>query len=316
MKLSVVYSSDNHYAQHLGVSLLSLFENNKHFDQIDVFLFENSMSKENKEKLMLVSQRYNRNLTYIDFTVLSDKLKLSIGSSISVNSYARLLLSSVLDHLDKVIYLDCDSIINHSLSDLWNLDIHEYYAAGVLDTVSDHTKARINLDRNSAYINAGMMLINLHKWREEDVENKFIRFIDLHGGQVFHHDQGTINGVLHTKFLLLHPKYNAMTTFFTMTREEMMAYYGLYQYYTEFELNEAVRHPVFVHFTPAFVNRPWIEGCRHPLAELYTKYLDMSPWKGVSLSKDRRGIAEKAIAFLYNHLPFRMANGLCKLIPR
>ena len=32
MKLVVVYSSDNNYSQHTGVSIVSLLDNNKHFD--------------------------------------------------------------------------------------------------------------------------------------------------------------------------------------------------------------------------------------------------------------------------------------------
>ncbi|KIL35400.1 glycosyl transferase family 8 [Cohnella kolymensis] len=315
MTLSVVYSSDNNYAQHVGVSMLSLFENNKHFGIIQVYLIENHISSDNKQQLNSICRNYGRSIKYIDFGEFSDKLKLNIGNSISINSYARLFLSSVL-HVDKVIYLDCDSIINESLSELWDTDISNYHAAGVCDTVSDDTKLRIKLGANHSYINAGMLLINLKKWRESDIENQFLEFIRSYSGKVFHHDQGTINGVLYDKILLLHPKFNAMTTIFTMTREEMMRYYGMKSYYSDAELKQAAIRPVFVHFTPAFVNRPWIKGSKHPLVSLYKHYLNMSPWKDADLWNDSRGQAEKIIAFLYNHLPFRMADGICKLISR
>ena len=182
------------------------------------------------------------------------------------------------------------------------------------DTVSDETKLKINMDLNSPYINAGMLLINLKKWREERIEEKFIKFIDSYNGQVFHHDQGTINGVLNSKFLILHPKYNCMTTYFTMSRNEMMQYYGLKDYYSEAELNEAINNPVFIHYTPAFVNRPWIKGCKHPLASRYKEYLNMTPWKETKLYKDKRSKGEKIVAFLYNNLPFKMAHSICNLI--
>jgi lipopolysaccharide biosynthesis glycosyltransferase len=315
LNLIVVYSSDNYYVQHLGVSMLSLFQNNKEFKSINVYIIENNISAKNKRNIITISQNYRRTVHFIDFNSFSSKLQLKIGNSISENSYARLVITSVLENnIDKVIYLDCDSIINQSLKDLWNKDISDYYVAGVCDTVSDKTKSRINLDSNKPYINAGMLLINLKKWREENVEQRFIKFIESYNGEVYHHDQGVINGVLNDKLLVLHPKYNSMSTFFTMSKEQIMQYYGLKDYYSKVELQEAKSNPVFIHFTPAFVNRPWIRGCRHPLASLYHRYLGLTPWKGTHLLKDKRSLGEKMVAFLYNKLPFKLANQISNIV--
>ncbi|AXY10758.1 MULTISPECIES: glycosyltransferase family 8 protein [Bacillus] len=315
MDLNVVYSSDDNYAQHVGVSLLSLLQNNQHFNKLNIFLIENNLSSYNKKNLNSVCKKYNKTIQYINFNVLLERLELNIKDSIAINSYARLFLAGVIpEELDKIIYLDCDSIINSSLSDLWDTDITEYFVAGVCDTVSNQTKLRIDMDKSDGYINAGMLLINLKKWREENIEQKFMEFIKKKDGNVFHHDQGTINGVLKDKILYIHPKFNAMTPFFTMSRKEIMSYYELENYYNEIEIDEAVKNPVFIHYTPAFVNRPWIEGCKHPLTPLYKSYLDMTPWKSTDLWKDRRGKAEKTIALLYTRLPFRIAHRIRNLI--
>ncbi|MDR4983681.1 glycosyltransferase family 8 protein [Bacillus cereus] len=315
MNLNVVYSADDNYAQHVGVSMLSLFQNNEHFTTINIYLIENSLSSHNKNKLKLICRQYNRNIQFMDFKELSEKMKLNIGNSISINAYARLFLTSLIkEPMDKVIYLDCDSVINSSLSDLWNIDINDHYVAGVCDTVSENTKLSVNMDINDLYINSGMLLINLKRWRNENIEKKFIEFINLYDGRVFHHDQGAINGVLKGEILFLHPKYNAMTPFFTMSRNEIMNYYGIKNYYSEVELREAMDAPVFIHYTPAFVNRPWVKGCKHPLTGLYKKYLEMTPWKGSKQWKDRRRKGERFVAFLYNRLPFNIANRICSII--
>ncbi len=317
MNLSVVYSSDDQYAQHVGVSMLSLFHNNQDFNHIDIYLMERNISTENKKRLKLIGAEYNRTIHLINFQEFTNKLKVNIGNSISLNAYARLFLPSAINEtVDKIIYMDCDSVINESLKDLWEKELDDYYAAGVLDTVSDGTKEKVNMDVDLAYINSGMLLINLKKWREDDIEKRFLKFIERYNGEVFHHDQGTINGVLNEKFLILHPKYNAMTPYFTMKKEGIIQYYGLKDYYSETELKEAVNKPVFIHYTPAFVNRPWIKGCKHPLASLYHQYLEMTPWKGNALGKDNRRIIEKFVAFLYNHLPFKMANGIAMTLFR
>ena len=59
---------------------------------------------------------------------------------------------------------------------------------------------------------------------------------------------------------------------------------------------------------------PWIKGCKHPLAGLYKKYLDMTPWRESNLYEDKRSNGEKMVAFLYNNLPFKMAHNICNLI--
>lgn len=315
MNLVIAYSSDNKYVQHLGVSMTSLFENNKGFENIKVYIIENNVSLDNKNKLNVIAQNYDRQIQYINFNKFANKLRLNIQNNISISSYARLFLSSMLSKDDeKVIYLDCDSVIDGILIKLWTTDISEYYIAGVCDTVSNETKSKIGINSRSIYINAGMILINIKKWREENIEQKFMKFISKYDGRVFHHDQGVINGVLNEKCLILHPRYNAMSIFFTMSRDNIITYYGLNDYYSEIDLKEAIEKPVFIHFTPAFVSRPWIRGCKHPVASLYKKYLDMTPWENTDLYKDNRKIQEKFVSFLYNHLQFKIAYGICNFI--
>ncbi|SHH68281.1 glycosyltransferase family 8 protein [Clostridium grantii] len=317
MILNVAYSTDNNYVQHVGVSLISLFENNKEFDEITVYIIENNISEISKVNIKLISEKYNRQIKFIDFNKFKGNLKLDIKNSISLSSYARLFLGRIIStNVERVIYMDCDSVINKSLMDLWTMNIYQYYIAGVLDTVSNETKVKVGMDLKSPYVNAGMLLINLKKWREDNIEEKFIEFIDTYNGKVFHHDQGTINGVLNKKILILHPKYNAMTTFFTMNRTDIITYYGLSDYYDEVHLKEAIEEPIFVHYTPAFTTRPWIKGCKHPLRGLYEKYLDMTPWKNIKLRSDSRKAVEKFVASLYNNLPFNVANRICKSLYR
>lgn len=313
--MNVVYSSDDNYSQHVGVSMLSLFENNKEFEKITVYVIDNLISDSNKKKLEQICRRYCRSLKFIKFDEDSYRQKMKTDTSFSLSAYARLFLSSMLqEEIKKIIYLDCDSVVNSSLDELWSVDISGCLVAGVLDTVSMTTKTRVNMDVENPYINSGMLVINLEKWREVDIERRFLDFIAEHNGHVFHHDQGVINGVLHDDLYILHPKFNAMTVFFTMRFDELLQYYGLSDYYSREELTEATQKPVFIHFTPAFVNRPWIQGCKHPLMKIYRDYREMSPWKGTELEKDNRRAIEKGVAFLYNHLPFGIANRIRKVI--
>lgn len=317
MKMSVVYSTDDNYMQHAGVSLTSLFEHNQDAERIDVYVIQNEVSEENAKKLERIGERYRRSIRFVDFRHISRKLRLNTGGSISDSSYARLFIASVVDSdVDKVLYLDCDTLVTGSLRELWNTDLEDCWVAGVRDTAGPAARANVGLKEEDLYVNAGVLLINVKKWRECSAEERFVEFIDFYHGNVFHHDQGTINGVLRGKMLALPPKYNAMSVFFTMNRASLLTYYGMHDYYSEKELAEAKQQPVILHFTPAFVNRPWVAGCRHPYAPQYVKYLRLSPWQEAALQPDRRSRAERFVSFIYNYLPFPIANQIRNIVFR
>lgn len=310
--LNIVYSSDNGYARHAGVSMTSLFEHNRSFERIDIYMLDHGIQPDSRARLEALCREYGRQIRFVDTAQLAGKLRLENGGGqAAVSMYGRLFLAGLLPaSVDKALYFDCDSIVHAPLDELWDEELGDAYAAGVLDTVGVETKRKVNLRPDQAYVNSGMLLVNVKKWREDRIEDRFTAFIDAFGGQVFHHDQGVINGVLSHGIRVLHPKYNAMTTFFTMSRNHLMDYYGMADYYGEQELAEAARHPVFVHYTPAFAGRPWVKGNKHPMREAYRHYLALSPWRGITEDADRRGRGERAVAYLYNTLPFPVANAV------
>ena len=316
MNLVVVYSSDDNYAQHTGVSIVSLLDNNKHFDDIHIYVIDNEISNVNKEKLIDIINNYGRRISFIDFNKYKSMLNLNMQWNISISSYARLFISSMLpNNVDKVLYFDCDTVIVNKVDELWNTDIKDYYVAGVADTVSSATKSAVGINQDEKYINAGMLLINLKKWREDSIQDKFIEFININNGSVTHHDQGVINGVLHNNLKILKPNFNLMTVYYTMKIEDIISYYSIdSEFYSEDVIQEALLHPVYIHFTPGFTTRPWIKGCKHPKKELYLNYLDKTPWKDSKLEKDKSKVRVKIVNWIYRNLSFKTAQSICNAL--
>ena len=316
--LSVVYSSDDKYAQHTGVSMISLLENNRHFINIEIYIIDNKISKENRGKLVIIVDKYNRKLIFIDFSEYIDKLNLDMEWSISISAYARLFISDMLpNNVETVLYYDCDSIILNKLDEIWHENIDGYLLAGVKDTVGNNIKKAVGMELNSDYINSGMLLINLKKWREENILEKFMEFIEIHNGNVMHHDQGVINGTLKGSIKILPLRYNVMTVFYTMKLNDILKYYDIEgEFYSEAEIEEALTNPVFIHFTPGFVLRPWFKGCKHPKKELYLKYLEKSPWKDCKLFNDTSPIQVKVVNWIYRNIPFDISNKIVKTLLR
>ncbi|MBY0097325.1 glycosyltransferase family 8 protein [Mesobacillus maritimus] len=310
MRLNIAYSTDENYVRHLGVSMISLFENNVEFSEIFVYIIENDISNKSKRTLEEISERYNRNLKFISFKGLAQNL--TVDDSFSKMSYGRLFLGQIND-IDKIIYLDCDSIVAGSFYDLWMKDISDYYIAAVQDTVNSFYIKSIGLSNSNRYINAGFLLVNLKRWRMDNLEDSFINFINEYNGSVPHHDQGTLNAICKDRVLILEPKYNLQCPMFHFSAKQIKKLDNLRFYYTQEQLNDAISEPVFIHFTNGYFNRPWNRGCTHPMAHIYLGYLDKSPWKN-SLLEGKLNRNAKIMKFIYENSPFSIYRMASKLI--
>lgn len=308
--MNIVYSSDENYVQHMAVSIFSLLENNKEIKEINIYILSNDISGRSKEELShIVEEQFHRNIIFIEFASFKERLNLNMEWFISLSAYARLFLPEMLpDNCEKVIYIDSDTVICTSLSELWNTDLKNCSVGGVLDTVLPQFKSAVGLKKEDAYINSGILLIDIKKWRNERTQDEFVQFIEKYGGRVSHHDQGTINGVLHDKILVLNPRFNVMTPMFTTRYENLFKLYRIAgKYYSKDEILEAKQHPVIIHFVPEFVGRVWEYECRHPKKKLYRKYLEHTVWRNHLVhSKTHESVKIKMIHWIQCRLPLAL----------
>lgn len=315
-KLCAAYNADENYAGYMGISMLSLFENNRDFEEIDVFIMECGISDASKEKLLRTSDIYGRRVFFVSMkNIISDNKLNKAAKNFSAAAYGRLFLASAIPGTyEKVLYLDCDTIILGNLKKLWNTDLKNYSAAGVMDTVARYNITRTGLSQNDPYVNAGVLLVNLAKWREEGIENKFLDFMEKFHYEVPFYDQGAINGICGKNLLVLPPWYNVISNMFTFSAEAIRKIYLLDCYYPNEELNVARKNPVIIHYTTGLVGRPWEKNCTHPRKEEFLKFKNLSLWKDEPLLPDSRKFTLKAFTSLHRHMPelteniYRMGN--------
>lgn len=302
--MNVIFSSDNNYAQHLGVAIYSLLYNNKWSEHTVVYIIENLITETNKKKLEKVVYLFNNaEIRWITFDKWKVQLDLSMTWPISLSAYARLFVDRMLPlEVEKVLYLDCDMIVNASLYELWNLNLNDAVLAAVQDCVSGGIKNAVEVDSTAPYFNSGLLMINLRKWREDKIGEKCVNYIYNKKGNVLHHDQGVLNGILRNKWMRLPLKYNVMTICYILSRKNMMKYYGEHAvYYSNEEIESAKEKPIIIHYTPSFTSRPWIKNCKHPLKYLYWNYLSLTPWKDVKPVRDTAFWYVKLINWMFRN---------------
>lgn len=259
--LNISYASDDNYAPYLGISLVSLLKNNLNdFNEINIFILNSNISEKNIKKLKTIEKNYPfAKLIFIDVENIEDKLdvelqKFKVKDNVSLANYSRLFLSSLIPkNINKIIYLDCDTLILNSLKPLWQINIDNYLGAGVLalNGLYSHKK-EIGLKKDDPYINSGMILINLEKWRTDNLEEKFIETIlkfsenKVEYGQ----DQGIINAVMKDEMLVVNPKYNLEGSLHNTSWNITTKLHSeiQYNYYTKQTLDNAINNPTVMHF--------------------------------------------------------------------
>ena len=307
--INVLFASDNSFAPYLGVAIYSFLKSNsKDFSKIFIYVLERNISKQYKDILLGINNEFkNSELIFIEDEGISKILGKKVQGNRALSSFSRLFATRFLDDsVKKVLYLDSDALILNSYKELWETDISEYYCAGVLDVGPDYVKTSIGLKKDADYINAGVLLINLEKWREDDVETKFINFLEKYDMEVYNNDQGIINGTLNEKILIVHPKFNLMSPFLEKDYDDVVRWNGLKNYYTKEILQEALNKPVFLHFVHFINGRPWFKGTGHPSKELYFKYALETPFKDDVLVDDYRGFRYKFFFSLTKFLPYNV----------
>lgn len=307
----IVYASSDSFAEILGVSLTSLYENSRDMEQIVVYIFDNNICGDNKKKLDLIAEKYSRHtIKWITAKNISQELGINVFLDRgSLSQYARLFVSSVLPQdLERVLYLDSDTIIRKSIKELWNYDIQGKTIGALRDAFSKYYRKNIDLMPEDTMFNSGVMIIDLKKWKETNVERRLLEFIRKKEGYIQQGDQGALNHVLAEDICCIDPVFNAVTIFFDFTYQEMMIYRRPPSFYSEEAVLSAVSDPTIVHFTTSFLSkRPWMKGCEHRYVEEWRRYKNLGPWKESELWDDNRPKWKRLFAALIKVVPRKVA---------
>ncbi len=316
-ELNITMASDANYADIMNVSMYSVLRNNG-WNKSTVFnIIDAGISEDQKKKINELQNNFKCQIKYISFDNYSYMLENVVQSCdppLPLITYARLYIADMVSE-DQTLYVDCDMICCQSLEQLWNIKWeNDKVIAGVQDTVSDKVKTRIGLSTKDYYINAGIILINLKRWRELGFTNKAIEFIKRYHGSVMHNDQGTINGAFHRNIVILPMKYNVMTTAFMISRNKILKYFEISDYYCKDEIKKACDNPVFIHFVRFTTSRPWEKKCRHPKRSLFEEYWAMCMGREIDYVEYNIPLPMKVQYFMLEKAPFFIYVTIVKII--
>jgi lipopolysaccharide biosynthesis glycosyltransferase len=254
IEMEVLCACDQRYFPHAGTMLCSLLEHN---NVSGIHLFYHSVTDLELVKLESFVSKYGAKITFYEMA-LTDFEGLHIDKWASAAVYFRLLAPRFLPiELDKILYLDSDIIVRRSLASLWNTDITGYALAAVPNH-EDNARKLLGFPEGAKYFNSGVLLLNLHFWKENQVVENAIAFIRNNPGKVHFWDQDALNATLIDKWVELPTCWN-------------------------WQLNSTPLKPgiepgpAIVHFLTD--DKPWHSFGTHLLKGEYYKYRRKTPWR-------------------------------------
>lgn len=306
--MNIVFSSDDNYTGLMAVAMLSLMEHNREVPDLHFYVFDDAIRPESKEKLRQVTEPFGRDITYLRVPTTEELTGVVFQNQRwSSTMILRLYVGSLFPkEIKRIIFLDCDVLVLDSLRELWEMDLEGCYLGGVQECSGDKRKANLGLPPEAHYINAGVEVIDLDRLRQSDAEARYTGFIRRANGYIPEVEQGTVNACISEHIKLIHPRWNAHTTFFMFDYKTQRSIKRPTVYPSAQEVREAVENPAIVHFSGCCFSdiRPWeSEKSSHPYAKAFMEYKARTPWNEPLYMGDRRSRMKRACNWAYVHLP-------------
>ena len=149
-------------------------------------------------------------------------------------SMMRAVLAKEFPDLDRILSLDVDIIIEKDISDIWELPIDDFYMA--------MCKELKPYKQTDEYFNAGVVLQNLKKLREDGMVEKFVK--NLNETRYILPEQDSFNKLCKGKVLNMDSKYNVTPYTYPTDDPHVIHYAGLTDWYDMPEVKEYERIPV------------------------------------------------------------------------
>ncbi len=274
----ITCATDAHYVTPLAVMLRSVLTNLSPDRRVAIYIMDGGVDQESREKL---SRGFPSGQATVEWMPVNPDIYSGapLWGRMPVSTYYKLAVADTLPAgVHKAIWLDCDLIVTTDLAQLWDVELDGDHLRAVQDSIvplvsspfgiAAHRSLGIRAD--AKYFNAGVMLVNLDRWRADRISQCVLDYLRRFGDSVFFWDQEGLNAVLAGKWSELDSRWNCNVSVPLRRRVRRNVADR-----TAADTNE---RPWIIHW--AGYLKPWRYPGRDPEKLLYFEYLDMTAWAG------------------------------------
>lgn len=209
----MVFAADAAFAAPLATALRSMAESNIQAWPLDIHVINEGMNEATKQRIANSLPENCAEITWHSIDTFTFASQFSTRPGISKMTFARLLLPRFLPTTcTRALYLDSDIIVLDTLEQLWSLDLDGAIIAAVPDYCLDRGAAKTGADIKTnlpidRYFNAGMIFLDLEKWRTERISERALEYLD-HFPTAEYADQDALNFVCAGRWKELQQTWN------------------------------------------------------------------------------------------------------------
>lgn len=280
--MNIVYCSSDEYCEYTGISIISLFDNNREIKKLNVYIIDDNIGEKNKKRFREIEIKYNRKITFINCNKELISLEGKVPSfNGSFTPYIKLLLDKIFPiEVKCIVYIDSDTIINGNISELEDINMEKKIIAGVenpnfyINFFNDEEQAIV--EKNKFYFNSGVMYVNLEYWREINFSQKIFEQVRNLKKMAFV-DQTILNASINNEIFKSLPfKFNYWDHQLTIRKK--IAENEIYKKcFSIMGLREARENPIIIHYKGK-LSRPWYLESTSIFQNRYLHYKSISPW--------------------------------------
>lgn len=285
-KINIVFASDNNYAQHTAVAMASVLVNTKVPQKIQFYLIDDEIQQENKEKITKTVQNLGGNIEFIK--IKNSKLEdCYVSGELSRASYFRLDIANILgESIEKIIYLDCDLLVYDDIEKMWQLDMGGKPVAATCD-LGIMASARVRKQKNkfiglpfdAPYFNAGVLIMDLKKWRDGNYAEAIIALATQN--KYPNHDQDALNKFFMNNWQEIPLRWDVIPPVFNLFLK-ILNKPDLRKKAIEAKLN-----PAIFHYAGGY--KPWEYEIHDGFNDKYYEYLKLTEYKDAKMPQfDKR----------------------------
>lgn len=195
--MNILVTLDSNYVFPLTVLLKSLMITNPDND-FDLYVAHSSLTEEDFER---IKSAVDPSRTRVHSVVVSAGIleNAPVLKRITKETYYRLLMMDYLpETVDRVLYIDPDTVVLRDIAPLYNIDFRGRTIAAAGHTklfIEDLNHIRFRTGRQSRYFNAGVMMVNLEKMRRSITSEKVFDYVKKNKRWLFLADQDVLNGL-------------------------------------------------------------------------------------------------------------------------
>lgn len=278
--INIVFASDDNYAQHTAVAIASVLMNTAAPENIRFFIIDDGITELKKSKILSTVDNFKSTVTFIN--VKNTQLMQGfVSGEISRACYFRIDIPNILPaEIQKVIYLDCDLLVQDDVQKLWQTDINGYPVAAVCDygimasqRLRKQKNKYIGLPDDVDYFNSGVLVMDLEAWRKDDYSRLVMETVL--NNKFPNHDQDALNKVFMHNWYALPLRWNVIPPVFNLFVKILK------NSRMRCEAIAAKKNPAIFHYAGGY--KAWEYQCYEGFNDKYYTYLSYTDFKDVKM---------------------------------